>query len=101
MTERDIERQLGTPSEKPLQLPQNGPREEDEELSVLRRYLAAGPEIRAKIDALAEERTQRLLKTLSVDKRVGVLEQARLEAAQEVLDGKKRESGNGVKSTEP
>jgi hypothetical protein len=55
----------------------------DEDLELLRRYIACKPPERAEIDQMAEKRAAPLLRVVSEDKRAGVMEEARLEAVRE------------------
>ena len=54
-----------------------------EEAEILHAYLAADTEVKTQIDRMAEERIERLLKTISSEKHAGIREQARLECARE------------------
>jgi hypothetical protein len=95
VTEREIEvrvRQQETSI--PAQLLTRKPEPEIQDLNVMRRYMTASPEDRAKIDQKAEERIGRLLTTISVDKHSGLREQARLDCAREFFAAKdKTEEG--------
>jgi hypothetical protein len=57
--------------------------ETDNDLEVLRRYVAASAAAKATIDCLADERIGRLLETVAADKHNGIREQARIECARE------------------
>lgn len=83
VTESMIEAQL---ERRPLALPKIQDVEKDrvaEEGKILHSYLAAEREEKARIDQIAEERIERLLKTISSEKHAGIREQARLECAKE------------------
>lgn len=82
VTEREIEARLEqTPLKRDMEKSRSLEEEALEELTLLRRYLAATPEDRAEIDRIAAEKAAPLLKIVADDKRAGVMEQARLEAA--------------------
>jgi hypothetical protein len=63
-----------------------------EEGEVLHAYLAADTEEKVQIDRMAEERIERLLKTISSEKHAGIREQARLECAKEFFAAKAEQS---------
>jgi hypothetical protein len=82
VTEREIEARLEqTPLKRDIEKSRALEEGAVEELALLRRYLAATPEDRAEIDRIAAEKAAPLLKIVADDKRAGVMEQARLEAA--------------------
>jgi hypothetical protein len=88
VTESMIEAQLEC---QPAPLPKVIDLEKDrriEEGEVLHAYLAADTEEKAQIDWMAEERIERLLKTISSEKHAGIREQARLECAREFFAAK-------------
>jgi hypothetical protein len=88
VTESMIEAQL---ERQPAPLPKVIDLEKDrriEEGEVLHAYLAADTEEKAQIDWMAEERIERLLKTISSEKHAGIREQARLECAREFFAAK-------------
>jgi hypothetical protein len=82
VTEREIEARLEqTPLKRDVEKTRSLENDEIEELALLRRYLAATSEDRAEIDRIAAEKAAPLLKIVAEDKRTGVMEQARVEAA--------------------
>jgi hypothetical protein len=88
VTESMIEAQL---ERRPVSIPKIKDLEKDrviEEGEVLHFYLAANTEEKAQIDQMAEERIERLLKTISSKKHAGIREQARLECAKEYFAAK-------------
>jgi len=88
VTESMIEAQL---ERRPVSIPKITDVEKDrrvEEGGVLHSYLAADTEEKAQIDRMAEERIERLLKTISPEKHAGIREQARLECAREYFAAK-------------
>jgi hypothetical protein len=92
VTESMIEAQL---ERRPVPLPKVIDLEKDrriEEREVLHAYLAADTEEKAQIDRMAEERIERMLKTISSEKHAGIREQARLECAREFFAAKGEQS---------
>jgi hypothetical protein len=88
VTESMIEAQL---ERRPVAIPKINDLEKDrvtEEGEVLHSYLAADTKEKVQIDQMAEERIERLLKTISSEKHVGIREQARLECAKEYFAAK-------------
>ena len=88
VTEFMIEAQL---ERRPVSIPKINDLEKDrrtEEGGVLHSYLAADVKEKAQIDRMAEERIERLLKTISPEKHAGIREQARLECAREYFAAK-------------
>jgi hypothetical protein len=94
VTESMIEAQL---ERRPVSMPKINDVEKDrrvEEGEVLHSYLTADMEEKVQIDRMAEERIERLLKTISSEKHAGIREQARLECAREYFAAKaKAEQG--------
>ena len=84
VTETDLDVQLTSkPAEKSSERPGIEEQGEDADLSILRQYMAASAEERTEIDQLAAKMAAATLKMVSEDKRAGVLEEAKLEAARE------------------
>jgi len=84
VTEREIEiRVRQQEANIPAQLPTRRPEFETQDLEIMRRYMTASPEDRAEIDQQAEGRVGRLLMTVSLQKHVGLREQARIDCARE------------------
>jgi hypothetical protein len=84
VTEREIEARFEQyPLRQEAQRPRTAGEGVREELELLRRYLACGPDERAEIHRRAEEKAAPLLKVVAEGKRAGVIEEARLEAARE------------------
>ena len=57
--------------------------EENRDLEILRRYMAANPKERAQIDEMAQKSAAPLLATFSADRHDGILEQAKIESTRE------------------
>lgn len=85
MTEREIEARLDhQESDKPQEQQQKTEeQEENHDLEMLRRYMAASAEERTQIDEMAEKRAAPLLAAVSTDKHADILEQAKIESTQE------------------
>jgi hypothetical protein len=99
VTESMIEAQL---ERRPVSIPKINDLEKDrgiEEGEVLHSYLAADTEEKAQIDQRAEERIERLLKTISSEKHAGIREQARLECAREYFAAKARAEQDDARKT--
>ncbi len=86
VTEREIEiRFQQTSLKRESQKPQSNEQDHNGESELFRLYLACSPDERAQIDLIAEAKAAPLLKIVSKDKRGGVIEEARREAAREFL----------------
>jgi len=68
-----------------VQRPANSADHHTEDSELLRLYLACTPDERIQIGLMAEAKAAPLLKVVSEDKRAGVLEEARREAARAFL----------------
>ena len=85
VTEREIEARFDKQGSDKLERQSTKPEEQEEshDLEMLRRYMAASPDERARIDEMAEKRAAPWLATVAEDKHAGILEQARIESTQE------------------
>lgn len=84
VTRRDIEARLaGDTARKAVERPIVEGEGDDADMATLRRYMAASDAERAEIDQLAAKTAAPTLEMVSEDKRAGVLEEAKLEAARE------------------
>ena len=82
VTEREIEVRFEQSAlKREVQRPINNVEKHNDDSELLRLYLACSPDERAQIDLIAEAKVAPLLKIVSEDKRAGVLEEARREAA--------------------
>ena len=92
ITERDIEARLtrGEAQKEAKVAPRTAehPKDEDPDVDVMRRYMAAPAVEKDEIDRRAEEKAAPMLKRVGADKHAGILEQARIEVAREVLGDK-------------
>ena len=86
VTEREIEVRFEQSAPKrEIQRPTNSTADHNEDSELLRLYFACTPAERMQIDLMAEEKAAPLMKIVSEDKRAGVLEEARREAARMLL----------------
>jgi hypothetical protein len=86
VTEREIEVRFEQSAlKRELQKPAKSTVDHNDDSELLRLYFACTPEERMQIDLMAEEKAAPLLKIVSDDKRAGVLEEARREAARMLL----------------
>lgn len=84
--ERRLDRQSGERSQS------RSDEKSTKDLEVLRQYIMASVEERTVIDRMAEERAAPLLKVVAEDKRAGVIEEAKVEAAREFFARQPREN---------
>jgi hypothetical protein len=86
VTEREIEARFEQSAAR-RELPRSSSNTDnhDDDAELLRLYLACNPGERSQIDLMAEAKAAPLLKVVSEDKRAGVLEEARREAARAFL----------------
>ena len=86
VTEREIEVRFEQSAlKREVQRTVNSAPDHNKDSELLRLYLACTPAERAQIDRMAETKAAPLLKVVSEDKRAGVLEEARREAARTLL----------------
>jgi hypothetical protein len=89
VTEREIEVRFEQSAHKrEVQRPISSAEKHNADSELLRLYLACSPDERAQIDLIAEAKAAPLLKIVAEDKRAGVLEEARREAALTFLSKK-------------
>jgi hypothetical protein len=85
VTEREIEVRFQQASLKREMQRPSSVQDHNEDSELLRLYLACSPNERTQIDLIAETKAAPLLRIVSEDKRAGVMEEARREAAREFL----------------